>query len=159
YLARAAGFVRFGERDEAIADYAMVAGGLPARDGPGMGMRCFARTMLGRAADGLAGCEEAVRLAPGNAELLMERGYAYLRLGRLPDALRDFESALRLAPGLATAYFGRGVIRARQGDTAAGAADMASARRLDPQVEHYAAWVWLDYDPNTEDAPPSTQRR
>ena len=155
YLARAAAFVSFSERDEAVADYAMVAGGLQARDPAGMGMRCFARTMLGRAADGLAGCEEAVRELPNSTEALMQRGYAFLRLGRLPEARRDFEAVLRRAPTLGSAVYGRGVVRARQGEAAAAAADMAQARRLDPLVERRAAWAWLDFDPGAEGPPPS----
>ncbi|MCC6764612.1 MAG: tetratricopeptide repeat protein [Deltaproteobacteria bacterium] len=53
---------------------------------------------VGRADDGLAHLERAVRLDPADAEAHNGRGAALMALGRAADAVPSFAAALRLAP-------------------------------------------------------------
>src|SRR5688572_1213408 len=51
----------------------------------------------------------ALALAPGNAEILANRGAALRQLGRYEEALADYDRALAIAPGSPEAHNNRGV--------------------------------------------------
>src|SRR5262249_16303369 len=138
------------------ADLAWTAG-MPAQDAEGMRMRCLAMALLGRGANALQVCEDAVRRDPQNAEGLRLRGYVQLRLGRLDAALADYEAALRPVPHVPPGLYGRAMVRQRRGDTAGAAADIAAARLIEPLGERRAIWMWLDYDPQSEAPPPDVR--
>ncbi len=98
--------------------------------------RCWTRGIFAKEIpQGLADCNVALRLDPGNAVMLDSRGLIYLRLRRLDDAIRDYDAAIAKMPGLATALYGRGVARFRSGDPVDANRDIEAARTIDPNVE------------------------
>src|SRR5262249_37858888 len=74
--------------------------------------------------------DEAIRLAPGDAQAHYHRGLAYYRSGDDDRAIADFDAAIRLDPGSSAAYDGRGNAHDRQGDPARAKADHEQAARL-----------------------------
>lgn len=71
----------------------------------------------------------AIKLAPADAYLFNNRGYARLLQHRLPEAEQDFERALQLQPRLAAAETNLRLARALAGDYAASLSD-TDARRI-----------------------------
>ncbi len=103
--------------------------------------RCWAHGAFARGlAEGLADCNRALRLLPGNSDYLDSRGLVFLRMGHLDDAIRNFERALQKEPALPTALYGRGVARLRAGAWVAAQADILQARRIDPAVDDIFVW-------------------
>ena len=80
---------------------------LEAPNGPGKSMldSLDAGTLLPRR--GIEDLTSAMRAAPGDGSLLLERGMIRQNRGDYRRALEDFNSAIRLDPGLAMAYFQR----------------------------------------------------
>jgi tetratricopeptide (TPR) repeat protein len=71
-------------------------------------------------------------IAPDDALLLTNRGFAFFDRGIDDRAIADFERAIRAAPEGASAYRGRGLIRAGRGDDRGALADFDDAVRLAP---------------------------
>src|SRR5205085_1229703 len=81
------------------------------------------RRDLGRNDDALRDYDQAIRLAPRNAEAYHIRGVACLNLRDDDRALADFTEAIRLDPGNALYYKNRANVFARRGDSASAEAD------------------------------------
>jgi regulator of sirC expression with transglutaminase-like and TPR domain len=54
--------------------------------------RCFAKALASKLEQGLADCDESLRLRPGNANTLASRGFAYLKLKRYDAAIADYDA-------------------------------------------------------------------
>lgn len=113
-----------------------------ARSDPRMwNARCWTRGAFGKDLNkGLLDCNTALRLAPGQADILDSRGLIYLRLGNLKLATRDFSASLRQRPRLATALYGRGIAKLRRGDTRGAQHDILAARTIDQNVDDIFFW-------------------
>ena len=97
--------------------------------------RCWARAVIGRElALALADCDEALRLKPGVAIWLAERGLVRLRLDRVDDAIADFNAALAIDGRAYVALYGRGLAKLKAGDGAGGNADIAAAKAADANI-------------------------
>lgn len=70
----------------------------------------------GRRAEAVDLLTEMLRRHPGNPDVLVIRGYAYLHMGRLDDAISDFGQVAEDVPGYADAWRGLGTayLRRRQ---------------------------------------------
>ena len=86
----------------------------------------------GDAAAALALYDRAVKIAPGRADVLNDRGVALQRLGRLGDALADLEQSVQLAPGSAEAFYNRGNVLALLERREEALVSYAEAIRLKP---------------------------
>lgn len=90
--------------------------------------RCWLRAVDGVELEyALGDCDEALRLAPGEAAYHDSRGLVHLKLGDYAAALADYEAALKARPNEAHFRFGRGLARLRLGMKAEGEADIAAA--------------------------------
>src|SRR5262249_52170286 len=70
----------------------------------------------GKAADGLADAEQAVRLNPGNASFLDTRGQIHLVLNRVEHACQDLQRATELGIEMPGTSYGLGRCLELQGD-------------------------------------------
>lgn len=86
----------------------------------------------GRAVEGAANLQEALRLQPENAEYRSNLGVAMLRLGRPEDALTLHDEAIRRQPGDARFHNNRGNALAALGRRAEAEAAYGEALRLQP---------------------------
>lgn len=84
--------------------------------------------------EALSDCNEALRLAPDEAETLDSRGLVYLKLGRFDLAIADYDAALKVNPKLAGSLYGRGVAKLKKGATDSGNADITGARALQANI-------------------------
>lgn len=129
-----------GKYREAIAQFSLAIR-LAPNDPRMWNARCWTRGAFARQLpEGLADCNTALRLAPGQPDILDSRGLVYLRMGRLDDATRDFSAALHRRPNLATALYGRGIARLKRGDVKGAQADVLQARAADPNVDDIFFW-------------------
>ena len=80
----------------------------------------------------VADYSQAIRLSPGDAAALVNRGNAYRAQGKLDLALADYNRAIRLRPGDSVAFDNRGRTYAAKGDMARAIADFDQAIRLKP---------------------------
>jgi tetratricopeptide (TPR) repeat protein len=86
----------------------------------------------GDAATALALYDQAVKIAPGRADVWNDRGVALQRLGRLDDALADLQESVRLDPGSAEALYNRGNVLALLERREEALVSYAEAVRLKP---------------------------
>jgi tetratricopeptide (TPR) repeat protein len=86
----------------------------------------------GDAATALALYDQAVKIAPGRADVWNDRGVALQRLGRLDDALADLQECVRLDPGSAEALYNRGNVLALLERREEALVSYAEAVRLKP---------------------------
>jgi tetratricopeptide (TPR) repeat protein/predicted aspartyl protease len=106
--------------------------------------RCWARAELGVDLDkALADCNEALKLDPGNPNMLDSRGLVLLRTGDLDKSMADYNAALRLLPNAPNALYGRGLAELRKGMVAEGHADLAAATAINPKLPDEAKAVGL----------------
>jgi tetratricopeptide (TPR) repeat protein len=123
-----------GNYKQAIADHSEAIKLDPAF-APAWNSRCWARgTGNIEIQEGLADCNEAIRLRPDYFHYHNSRGLIFLRQGRLDDAIAEFTVALRGQPEHAESLFLRGVARRQKGDAAAGDEDIAKARRFQSDI-------------------------
>jgi membrane protease YdiL (CAAX protease family)/tetratricopeptide (TPR) repeat protein len=80
--------------------------------------------------------DEAILLAPGNADAHYNRALAYSRKNRLQRALVDLDQAILLDPQMSEAHGLRGEVHHNQGDLDAALADYSEAIRLKPDNLH-----------------------
>jgi tetratricopeptide (TPR) repeat protein len=83
---------------------------------------------------------ESLKLDPGNADTLAQRGSVYVAIGALDLALADFRAALAKDGKHANALAGRGLVRALRGDHEGAEDDAERAWALGPQTQRYA-WM------------------
>jgi tetratricopeptide (TPR) repeat protein len=96
--------------------------------------RALAMASIGQPEAGLADCNAALQIFPGEGSVLAGRGLIYLRMGLYEQAMADCDAAVSCLPEAAEPLFGRGVARHHLGDAAGGAADIAAATALDKTV-------------------------
>lgn len=97
--------------------------------------RCWDRALMKQDLDkAIADCNQALRLSPGNPEVLDSRALAHLRRGEIDLALADYDAVLRTQPETAITLYARGAARLQKGMKAESAADFAAARKLDPRI-------------------------
>lgn len=108
-----------------------------ARQSPEFGFALVREAELefsfGRIAAMEARLEQALALAPRQAQAHVLRGFAHAARGRIPAAQACFEQAIALDGALGNAWLGRGLCRIRQGQAAAGLEDLQTAAALEPQ--------------------------
>jgi tetratricopeptide (TPR) repeat protein len=92
--------------------------------------RGFSYANLGEHAQAIEDYNEALRIAPDDANAHINRGIAYYNLGKYRRAIEDYDEALRLDPGDAIAYYNRGLAYENRGEHARAIMDFARALRL-----------------------------
>jgi serine/threonine protein kinase len=85
---------------------------------------------LGRFAETIADCTQALRLDPSDPVALYFRGYAKLSMHQLKDAISDFDEAIRLKPDYHDAYESRGNAKWAMQDKLGAKADFDMAHSL-----------------------------
>lgn len=95
-----------------------------------MSNRCFARALAGQFQEALADCNEANRLAPGEANPIGERGFVFLKMGQFDKAISEYDAALRIDARKSYFLYGRGLAKIKKGDVAGGNADLAAAKAI-----------------------------
>jgi Tfp pilus assembly protein PilF/outer membrane receptor protein involved in Fe transport len=88
---------------------------------------------FGRTEEALVALNNALVLAPRDAEALALQGFLLAAQNRTRDALTWFDHAIATDEGLANAWLGRGLCRIRSGDSHAGREDLLVAAALEPQ--------------------------
>jgi tetratricopeptide (TPR) repeat protein len=96
--------------------------------------RCWARIVIGKELDAaLSDCDEAIRLAPEDANNYNTRGLGHFRKRQYAAAMHDYDMALSRDPKVASSYFIRGLAKLAMGD-ATGAADVARGKSIEPGI-------------------------
>lgn len=128
-----------GRFEPALAEYSRAIDAGVQRAAEAYNGRAACHQALGLRAEALADADAAVRLDPGNAGYLMNRGLIRA-VGDLPGAVADWSAALRIDPELAPAYYSRGVAREALGDRAGASADYERALAIGlPAIEQVDA--------------------
>ncbi len=97
-------------------------------------MRGILRRMKGELDIALADLNEAIRLGPPRAGVLISRGITWSFKHDYDRAVADYSEAIRLDPQFAAAYSNRGDALSAKGEYDKAIADYDQALRLDPQV-------------------------
>jgi tetratricopeptide (TPR) repeat protein len=95
----------------------------------------------------MADCNEALRLDPGEPNMLDSRGLVYVRLGDFDKAIIDYDAALKVNPNEAWSLYGRGLAELRKGLTAPGQADIKAAEAINPRLADEAKTAGLEPAP------------
>lgn len=95
-----------------------------------MSNRCLAKALAGRFQEALADCNEANRLAPGDANPIGERGFVFLKMGQFEKAISEYDAALRIDAKKSFFLYGRGLAKLKKADVAGGNADIAAAKAI-----------------------------
>jgi tetratricopeptide (TPR) repeat protein len=130
YIGRAEAYQDRNDVERAFADYAKAIE-IEPKSAPAYNSRCRFRAKANlelRLA--LSDCDDAVRLAPNNANFRDNRGFLCLKLNRLDDAIADYDAALKINPKQVGALYGRGLAKQKKGDQAGGDADIAAAKAI-----------------------------
>lgn len=130
-----------GDYDRAIISYSKAIELQPNND-DAYNSRCWTRAVANRDLPlGLADCDNAIRLKPGDANNYDSRGFIFMMLNRLDDAIADYNSALRIDPRLAESLYGRGIAKRRKGDEAGASEDLALAASIKSSIaEEYSRY-------------------
>ncbi len=128
-----------GRFEPALVEYTRAIDAGVHRSAEAYNGRAACHQALGRRVQALADADAAVRLDPGNAGLLLNRGLIRA-VSDLPGAVADWSAALRIDPELAPAYYSRGVAREALGDRAGAIADYERALAIGlPAIEQVDA--------------------
>jgi tetratricopeptide (TPR) repeat protein/predicted aspartyl protease len=101
--------------------------------------RCWDRALMKQDLDkALGDCNQALRIAPGDADALDSRALVHLRRGELDLALADYDAAIRAQPPTAITLYARAAARLKKGLKVDSDADLAAAKKLDPKVSELA---------------------
>jgi tetratricopeptide (TPR) repeat protein len=79
----------------------------------------------------LADFDQAIKLSPGYARALYNRGVVHARQGELDRSIAEYTRAIEADPVLARAFNGRGQALLRKADTPRAVADFTEALRID----------------------------
>jgi tetratricopeptide (TPR) repeat protein len=102
--------------------------------------------LLGRHAEAVADCTQAIRLDPRAGLAYSLRAWARFSLGETNAALADCEEAIRLSPWDARAYCCRGMIARTRGEFSAAMSDFNVAIEKDPEfIDAYTQRALLHY--------------
>jgi len=112
--------------------------------------RCWDRALMNQDLDkALNDCNQALRIAPKDADAFDSRALVHMRRGELDLALADYDAAIKAQPPTALTLYARAAARLKKGLTADSAADVAAAKKLDPRVGELAkaeGVVAVDFD-------------
>jgi tetratricopeptide (TPR) repeat protein len=84
---------------------------------------------------------EALRIKPGNADIIFNLGFVHDQQGRREEAIARFAEAVRIKPILDRAWYGMGMAQATLGRHDEAAKALEEASRLQPMNSH--AWYAL----------------
>ena len=97
--------------------------------------RCWDRALMNQDLDkAVDDCNRALRISPGDPDVLDSRALAHLRRGELDLALADYDAAIRGQPPNAITLYARAAARLKKGLKAEAQADIAAAEKLNPRV-------------------------
>ncbi|MEI9988781.1 MAG: hypothetical protein WDM86_01975 [Rhizomicrobium sp.] len=102
--------------------------------------RARAYMAKGRCADALADLDAALKLKPGEGDLVAQHGFAAACLDKLDVALADYD-ALVAAKFSTDIYRARGILRWRMGDPAAAVADFSTYVSLFGKDPYGVLWL------------------
>jgi tetratricopeptide (TPR) repeat protein len=124
---RAVALVELGRQGDAAAavEHYLADGGKPIAQMHRL--RSMIQTMRKDFPGAILALTEALRLDPSDADLLADRGSAYLAIGAWNPALDDFQAALTTQNDNVAALAGRAVVRAVKGDDAGAESDAEQA--------------------------------
>ena len=88
--------------------------------------------ITGQLSQAILDYDEAARLDPSNAYILIDRGIALTRVGQFDRAILDFDQAIRLAPNDDTPLFNRGNANSAKKQFDRAVQDYSEAIRLNP---------------------------
>ena len=88
--------------------------------------------IAGQLSQAILDYDEAARLDPSNAYVLIDRGIALTRIGQFDRAILDFDQAIRLAPNDDTPLFNRGNANSAKKQFDRAIQDFSEAIRLNP---------------------------
>jgi len=123
---------RLGRAEEALGALDTLSRLVPAGDIEVLQARAATLHALGRLQPALAAYDEILRLQPGDASALDNRGNVLFDLRRLPDALASLDQAIRLRPGNAAALNNRGTVLQEMGQLEDAVASYDAALRAAP---------------------------
>jgi hypothetical protein len=92
--------------------------------------------------EGFADCDSAVKLAPGDVVVQVNRGFLQLKTGHRDEASKDFKAIIARDPTNAPALFGQSLILAFNKDLAGSKALRVKALAADPDI---AKWIETRY--------------
>ena len=95
----------------------------------------------------IAQLDEALRLAPNDAQAHRRRGNLWSRKGEMDRALADYDEALRIDPSDIAIFHDRGVMWLRSGDLDKALVDLDHAVRMsfaNPEVYSDRGAVWFE---------------
>jgi predicted aspartyl protease len=102
----------------------------------GLSSRCYTRaTVKSNLDEALADCDQAIRLMPGNPDILEVRAFVLYQQGNYQQALDAYNAILALKPEIASALFVRGCAKGKLGDAAGKDADIAAAKATRANIE------------------------
>ncbi|MGN6516309.1 MAG: tetratricopeptide repeat protein [Rhizomicrobium sp.] len=131
---RGAAYRNLGNYQQAITDYSKIIEHDPDSVSALLN-RCMARAYWGQELDiALADCSHALRISPGELDVLAKRGLVYLRMGNYPAAIADENACLAAGPNWGMALYIRGLAEVKAGVSDQGKTDMARAEVLDPSL-------------------------
>ena len=84
-------------------------------------------------------CARAIRLAPADHAIRIDRGYMFVKIGRNAEARTDFARVLADDPKSAPALYGVSLLAALRGDEDASRRDRGAALDLDEDVPNWVA--------------------
>ncbi len=118
----------------ALADFGAVAQSSPKTSNAWSGL-CWIHAVSGMGPNsGIAACNEAVALNPGDTSVLGYRALLSFRLGDFDAAVVDYDAALAKDPRSATFLYGRGMTKLRDGNPTGANEDIAAAKALDARI-------------------------
>jgi tetratricopeptide (TPR) repeat protein len=138
---RGTAHINLGNYGRAIEDFDQALR-LKPDDGFALNNRCWARALANLALDkALGDCNEALRLLPGNWNVLSSRGFVFFRMLRYDKAMDDYSNCIQHNPQSAPCLYMRGVVKSRLGGPRSGTADISAAKVIDPKIsETYAGY-------------------
>ena len=135
YAARGTVLSDAGEYDRAAADFERALASMGPRSANRAKVEARLAASLskqGRASEAVDHYLEALRVSPGDADVLTNLGNELSRLGKLDEAIDHYSQALRIRPEFAKAHNNLGVALMRQRRIAEGAREFSKAVRIQP---------------------------
>ncbi len=86
----------------------------------------------------IASYDEALRIEPRAAMVMVNRSIALARMGEMGQSERSLQEALKIAPDNAAAHFNLGLLKAEQNDPEQAESCLRTALKLDPQTAQAA---------------------